>query len=293
MNKLEETYDHFSRYNKIFDTDAIVEIVRYLIISNKLNEYLYQIKFHEQSDIIAENSFCCASVDQNNRLMNINIKDIEQDIKLNTERYSHLFKKEELIYFQNSVILHSLLHEIEHVLQVKNMDDGSLESNIVKWSTAITVPEEDIKSKKMTMEDIKKAIAKKQMLYNLNYPLCPVERWAELNSFGKLIELNKHLNNIQGINEVYKFLSVYQQIKGYKKIDERIISPTLRYLLNLGYEKELQTLSWFKGDNAETDMSCMKTFSYDDRIYFGFPLHSIEVRDKCLEFKCDQKRLIK
>ena len=59
--------------------------------------------------------------------------------------------------------------------------------------------------------------AKKQMLYNLNYPLCPVERWAELNSFGKLIELNKHLNNIQGINEVYKFLSVYQQIKGYKK----------------------------------------------------------------------------
>ena len=84
----------------------------------------------------------------------------------------------------------------------------------------------------------------KQALYNANYKYCPLERWAELNSFGKIITINGHLDNIQGINDVFRLLTTYQELKGYKAEDGRIYSPTLRYLINTGNDPELYTLDF-------------------------------------------------
>lgn len=297
MNKIEEIYQKFSSKGQIIDCDSIIEIVKYLIKTNQLERYLQKVKFNKRSQTFSKKELNPASYDNSNRQLNINIEDIEENVRTEERFYGHNLTQQELQFFRNIIIIQSILHEIEHVKQVKMIDDNpTLESEICKWSTAITIPEEIFNKNKKDpnyMEEIRKQIAIKQALYIQNYKYCPPERWAELNSFNKIITMNSNLDNFQMINDIYRFLIAIQEIKGYSLNNGRIISPTLRYLINLGYEDQLRNYAWYLGNNTDTDRKIISCFDYQQRLYYGFPLNQEEVKDKCFEYKDGEKRLLK
>ena len=186
---------YYSIKGKIIDQDGIIEIIKYLITSNKLERYLNRVMFHKVSDTYSDQLYNCACMDQNERMLHIYIKDIMSALQLETNRYSHLFKKEELIFFSNACLIQNLLHEIEHVIQNKEMEEkDSLEAKIARWSSLIVykdVSPEELEKKKAILDEKKQIIQQEEKdaysVYTMNH-----------DAYNKLLDLDK--NNKAAIN---------------------------------------------------------------------------------------------
>lgn len=276
-NILDIIYDYSKKY-KILDETAI----------NKIMDELFRINdFQDISFNVITNK-----VPFNRDLGTLDYKDIyiylynlNKKIKKNDYRIeSHL--EEELPLFEkfirmNCVILLTCLHECEHVLQDKMLEDkndDTLEKKLIRIESDYL---DSIEQRLIHYDPIDKALcfipdyiflAKSKRIYDFNYDISLLERLANLNAYEKIKLMLKEIEN-----ELTKLMALMDQIILTTQMETYVDKwgPTLLFFDKIGYYSrayQYESLS----------------IPYEDRIRFGLNLTDEEYetnKEKILKIK--------
>lgn len=159
--------------------------------------------------------------------------------------------KDKLLAF-NIFVLQILLHELEHVIQNKKIDNfNNLESRILYYSNTL---EQSLKSKDVY----------NNFLYNLN----PIEIEAEFNSISTIMKLNI-LTNLQPLYSLFYNRKLHLCTRNYFNNNGTIVFPA--YIFFNCDKKYKEVLSFLETMN-------IKNHRLDQRLSLGLKVSSSEFK---------------
>lgn len=191
-------------------------------------------------------------------------------------------------FYTSSIITQRLLHEIDHAIQAKRMNE--LPTKVDK----LDIETELLRIYKYDEEEVKKAIIRykktrklydknkikeKRELYLKYYSYDLLERQAQIYSLTmikKMITpLKEQLPNLYKI-ELYQLLE--ESLTGYEEPFTEIKSPTLEHLKALNYLDKLQELEIYHTDYQRLITNMINQYSLKTRLNLGLPLKETEYK---------------
>lgn len=267
MNEeLLKLYYDYSINGKIADKDYIVKFIS--IISNYFNfsKYLTSILFVSSED--NTDNKVLASYDLNIKKI-IYYSDIVDEIVKNNYGYERLVSKKEQIFYKNAIISTILLHELEHISQIKNMLEASnIESDILRLSRLVKTGDNETYNRNKMNESIQ--------TYNMFYEFAPEERLAEINAHTDMYRIIEPIKNlVPNVVKTEEILALKNRLKGYK-YESKLISPTIFYLHSLGKKKDLEKRPWYDVSLKVATKKSQELFELDKRLELGLPINHLE-----------------
>lgn len=278
MNEVYKLFEEYSQNNKLFCKKAITKIINIIKERYELEQYLEEISIEERNPNYKELGKSCGGYDMYNHTMYIYTRDLKARVKSKLYQYGLVIDPKEYIYFENVYILYVLFHELEHVIQVKQMkESNNVTSDILRITEKIEIYEDDfienLYKQGLSTEQVRDYFQKRQDIYHANYGDCPMERFADINACIKLkylVDLNGSLNSISNFLQT---LIYFFMIRAYKNRDS---SPTLRYITNIGEKSQLNKFDWYDEDKDKCLLNCQTEYAINDRVCYGFPISDEE-----------------
>lgn len=225
----------------------------------------------------------------------------------NMLKYSN-FSKEMWYKMLYDKIIHSSLHEREHIQQFELMFsffNQTFEKELLRY-TNIFYDDEIINLAKKSLRQEKKKVndctmnGKMEELYELVggiyhecYDMLPIERLAEIRTYEKMM-------NIYGGHIGYEFFYSISEmslkksfLKGYKLSKDIVQSPTIVVLEKISSEVKHDVIpfSWYSDDKKECLDNVLNQFSFEDRLLYGLPITPDEYNNQEKELKKFEKKL--
>ena len=107
--------------------------------------------------------------------------------------------------------------------------------------------------------------------------ILPDERLAEIKSHeGVASVLTEISSEVPNLIEFENACILESKLRGYTFDKERIISPTIDYLISTDKSFALQKFEWFNKDSRACLKNVQSLFSLDERLTYGLPIDSSE-----------------
>lgn len=264
-NILDMLYDYSNR-TILFDEQAVSRILDILI-----SEYNLDVKHAINKDFGMERGYFLGdTVHILLNHMNSGLLNGKYCINAKVEQNLPPFYK---FFRMNLEILHTCMHELEHALQEKYYyeKNKSVEQQLIADEIHFVKNLQELSIYYDAIEKIETGIPrtieliKAKIFYNLNYNRSIIERFAEIHSTEKILQMlesvRKDLSIIYRLEEYYLYKVMLQS---YKNSPE---GPSIKFLFNLGYPNRA---FYYRG----LDLSS------DERLYYGFDLSSEELEEK-------------
>lgn len=262
MNKIEylkirRILENYFKSGKYIDDKFIYEIIEIVAKSRKFNSMIDNVNIFNQ----CQKEGISGSYSPIEKEINIILPD------KNIELFDY-----------NTTVLHILLHELEHVGQHKKCIESkkdTFETGLLSTCFAANNYNETIK-KRLQNNDIEKyeyfSVIEKLKFYEMYskiiekcYELLPSERQAEINSFSYMIELLKNIENKDKLENI-KLNYLIRKLMGYKKQDDKVLSPTYElYRIILDFIKQPELLEKY----YERFDSVSENMGLEERLYYG------------------------
>ncbi len=272
--RIKRILENYFKYDKYIDEQFIYEMIEIIVKSRKFNSMINNVNIFNRCQEEGISGFY-SPIDKE-----INIVLPDKNIEL---------------FDYNTTILHILLHELEHVGQHKKCIESkndTLETSLLSTCFKPNNYNEMIK-KRLQNNDINKdeyfSVIEKLKFYEMYskiinecYELLPSERQAEINSFSYMIELLKNIKNVQYEDKIEKIKLNYlvRKVMGYKKQDDKVLSPTYElYRIILDFIKQPQLLKKY----YETFDLASRNMSLEERLYYGLNISCDEYDKQQLE----------
>lgn len=237
---------------KLPDRNFINEVVNTVIEYYELNSFISNIEYNY--NYIASYSFISKVLKFD--IDNI-IKSIDDRLKRSTSIYNlnelKLLERYELTCYET---IYTILHELEHVKQVKlvkTTDKNNLEVALIKDSIYM--------------------LSINQGLYKKNHDIFPIERMAVIRSNSSIIEMLKlDSDTANSLSSIYiKRCNSYK--KDYYSNDN---FPLLEYVTSTNSELYYENILINKKNTKKILRKSKKNLSLNDRIILGLPITTNE-----------------
>lgn len=260
MDDILDIFIDYTYKNKVFDISAINKIFNILLVNHNFDgKITYVITKKKNIDnTLGEFDFNST----------IYICYYEMLKRLRQKAYLSKFEKNdslsniEITGRKNAFILHTILHEIEHIKQIESVKDirnKSLETKLYQYEINHMRPHDDILDIGIIKFYLK--ILRCNIVYKRDYHLSFMERMANINALEEiknlLAKLGSELNNIYDAQS--DMLNEYI-VAEYKK---NLIGPTTRFIYNLGYSRDF---------TQEDLLNINENFNFDNRLRYGFKI---------------------
>lgn len=258
-NILDIIYEYSSNYRLLDDTaiEKIIDIARSELDLSNVKRTDKRISF-KKAPLATYNCFS----------ESVNIYPIAIGRYLSGDKYkSRLRLEDELDKLQkcfrkNLVILHMILHELEHANQFLRSDSPTLEMQLVDLEIKYMFDMSDKDDGFCVLPIIDKVKESKKRGENLKrlYPISFIERMANINALVRIVEMVKKLDD-DTLNELYNELLLCLYMHSYS---DECDSPTKRF-----YEG-------IKRNYRFANIIGKYDLGYEDRLRYGLKLSPLE-----------------
>lgn len=198
-----------------------------------------------------------------------------------------LLSKIEQIFYKNILIVQIILHELEHARQNKiAFEEETLEGRLCYFDGMNFVALNSLDSA-LDYLDYEERVNNYYRYYKNNYEHSPIERLAEINSYQKLLnalrKIEEFIPNLVNLEDANK---LEQMLLGYDFRANIIISskirpsPTIQYLQGLGVD--MNSFDWYDEIPQKCFELSRKYYSLNDRLKYGLPVNDFEFGE-CLK----------
>lgn len=280
-NVLDLLYE-YSRLGREVDKDFSKKVIQIVSKEQELQKYLRKVKFQT----IPEEEKCPLMYNFGRYMLQVDQCKLEQYyFRTRNEMLTQSYSEFELTLAANSLVLHGLLHDLEHANQLKKSRlNESFEHKLLSICLfyANELSKEDIFSRHLILRhgvflnpDLYHNFKLTCQLKEQYDRLCPTERMANIQAAREINEFLKKLGKIENIEKVIElFFSVLETfyMKGYS---ETCLAPTENYL------EDVQKLG-FRGieklfnQDFYTSLEETKNFPLEERLMLGLPISSDE-----------------
>ncbi len=245
----------YTNQKKLFDEETIVEMANILKSYYDVSNYVKAIIFDKE-----EKDFAYYNGD--NLIMGFNLENCQ--LFINTIPENNVLER-------NLIYIEILFHEFEHVLNDKKCD----------------TPNEEL----TPFECVEKDLLTFERDYRINFLPYNVktdfmrytyeERSAYLNSIEKVTELLEKMNCIE-LMEIYtlKYMNTFLERYEFLTINNQNlpISPIVHFYERFNKDEFAKKYWWYDENPEKCLKKCSKVFSFNDRMYFGFPISPKELK---------------
>lgn len=199
-------YD-YSVKGRVVDASLIEEVIDLSVKEKRLKDYVANIQFTSEK-VETNNGLVLASYSRSNKRITL-CWPVAMELNLLLKKYHRLFNSFEQSLCYNVFIIKAILHELEHVYQIKILNEASNNSKYAQ----IMRETYNLSSLEISSEDESKVF---DLIYQTHYRIIPSERLAEINSGFEMLEVLKQIQAI--IPNLYEFVAtVYLEdcLSGY------------------------------------------------------------------------------
>lgn len=278
-------YDYY-KSNKNIDKNLIEKIVEATVEHKNISSYVNNIYINDAPMKLMGNTFRLAYYDLFSKDITINWRFIEAFLDNCRKKYSPLFEKSELPFFENATVIQPIFHELEHATQNKNynLDSNDIEGQLIKMVFSEKYNFEDPEQaffkyleRGMSERDIIVLMENKRKLYKKYYEYNPVERLAEIRSYEMVA--NVFISMKDKVPNVYNFEYmnyVKKLLLGYKYHDNLVFSPTVAYINAIANEDKLEHGELYEQMLNKISLLELKEQSLISRLSLGLPVSNEE-----------------
>lgn len=243
MDELKKLFISYSKEHQNMSVDGIGIIIAFLAAEYGLNDYIDSYKIVDYVGDGAERIHKITKYDPENKQILISREALKRAIKYEKIDFNHItFASEDENYFiTNTVIIESIIHEIEKISQIKLMKKNNIEANILRYATVNSA-------------------------YTNNNP---AERVATINSWKKINELVKDIKQYPRVIQYCNRKLDEAEKEGYYDINNNFIEEGPTY--NFCYEIEkpkIQKVNFIKS----LEQMKKKFVGTDVKILYGLPV---------------------
>lgn len=240
MENILDIVYNYSRQNKLLDKFAIRYILLELLDEEKL-DYI-TIEIDDKDKILYLNNKLATFKSNTIKVFLSRINEyIASDNYKTNYKNEYILNRFQKCLRKNLIILQTLMHENEHVLQFHKEKENTIEDNLTNLELEFIDETENImENKNIGLFKRLNEFKKNKNLYNNNYQISFLERMADINSYQNVLSLIEPIKN--EAREVYDLendLLLESIMKNYKNIMD---APSIRFFINIGKLDELNKL---------------------------------------------------
>lgn len=248
----------YSLNRQFADEKFILYVFNFLVKKYNLFSYAKNIKIENLSydNSLGEYFF-------NEKMVYIYINSLISNIskshlKCNLDRYEYYFNV-------NLNVVRVIFHELNHALQFKRMNSNINNEERILCEICLRNTDDMVNNSSLDIKD--KNIEKRLMaIHESLYMFNSFERMAEFDTIDTIYKMIEPEKLIPKKNKLIFYLYRLQFIlKGH---NNNYYSPTIKYLNEMGYNKDLENL----GFNSESIDNVFLKYNFNERIYYGFPI---------------------
>ena len=257
----------YSKNGLIVDKEFIERFVQLeLQIKKSSAAYIQNVNIYSKH---ASEEYALANYNYGN--LNVYIDKIYEKIET-LYRALELFSDVEKLFLANVNISQLLLHEIEHAAQEQKIFvSRTIEGDILRFCHGRnTNYDRDFEFTKKIQTNPQWLL----MCVKENYFCVPYERLAEMYSCDEMLSILGYFPELfPNLLELFSIKKLSSLIIGYLDEKESLISPTIKYLQEIGMDKYLVDCSWYnENDFSSLSANYMSQFNLMERLKYGFPI---------------------
>lgn len=242
-------YD-YSANRKIGDISFIEDLINIVSQTSGLQSYIKKLLIYSDREEKSLSFNGIAKYDLDTKYISINLLKVYSRMMKNIKEYSGMFTNNEMFLHMNLYISQIVLHELEHIKQLKRIDMGYNDLNTQLLSLSF----KDITS----------------INYKQNYYYVPCEREAEIMSYLTLINsLNPIKEKAPNLCDYYYASYIQRLISGYSYEE---LSPTLYFMNNMNYMSEWKNFDFYSKDDNQLLINLQSGYSLPNRLLYGLPI---------------------
>lgn len=270
MKEILKIVNYYSLNKRFADEEFVYSICNILIKEGGLSSYINEIQI--KNDKYPD---CYGEYFNNLNKVNIYLEHIIDDFSKSSLKFN--IKSNEYYFYINLIVLRIIIHEFNHAKQYQKLNSIKNDEETFLYEICTRTLEEIFIHSKIPIKNSKD-------YYNLEYIkdglyiINPMERMAELNSLSYIRRLILSSKEIpQKINDIFCLAQINLILKGHKN---EYLSPTIKFLDEMGYENDLSKFKFYDGVyDGVIDKEFLESFmkyKYLDRIYYGYPIKKEE-----------------
>lgn len=266
MKEILKIVNYYSLNKRFADEEFVYSICNILIKEGGISSYINEIQI--KNDKYPD---CYGEYFNNLNKVNIYLEHIIDDFSKSSLKFN--IKSNEYYFYINLIVLRIIIHEFNHAKQYQKLNSIKNDEETFLCEICTRTLEEIFIHSKIPIKNSKD-------YYNLEYIkdglyiINPMERMAELNSLSYIRRLILSSKEIpQKINDIFCLAQINLILKGHKN---EYLSPTIKFLDEMGYENDLSKFKFYDGVIDKEFLESFMKYKYLDRIYYGYPIKKEE-----------------
>lgn len=286
LELLKLIYD-YSRNGLIADKHFIDKVVEIVVDNRRLHSFVNKVDFVNELNKI-DDRYVLAVYNPHLGLISVDYQSLGIYMD-DMSGYDGLFLDFEQIMFKNILITQVLLHELEHALQYRQVNDesdNSIETELSRVSFKMWSLTSDLGLMNKICDDDELynqfLVYKKlhETLLSKCYEVDPSERFADINSYKILAFICDEIrNSIPNLSEFIDTTYLESLLRGYKEISKKDECPTKLYLEKMKHIRLWKNFDFYSEDNAELLTNINDKYDLVKRLYLGLPIFYEEYKD--------------
>ncbi len=286
LELLKLIYD-YSRNGLIADKHFIDKVVDIVVINRNLHSFVKQVDF--TNELNKEDSRLVLAVYDatlNSILVDYQSLGIFMD---DMSGYDDLFLDFEQIMFRNVLVTQVILHELEHALQYRHVNDefdNSIETKLSRVSFKLWMLTSDYELMRKVCNDDELynqfLIYKEshETLLSKCYEVDPSERFADINSYKILAFICDEIrNSIPNLSEFIDTTYLESLLRGYKETYKKEECPTKIFLKEMKHISVWKKFDFYSQDSDELLANINDRYDLVRKLHLGLPISHEEYKD--------------
>lgn len=271
---------NYSINAKLADPNFVDKLVEIIVNHKNLNEYVKDIHFYEGEQLMENNKIQLASYNIVDRFMAFNVATIREYLEIYGRNYSSYFSDVEQMFYNNLLISHIILHELEHADQNKKYNSAihNTENTLIRIAFRGSylfkdplVCFKELTNMGYTLSQIDIMLKQRRNLYKEYYNYNPTERLADIKSYNTLAKSLSHLKKQMPNLYEYEYINYMKSlISGYDL--DTLQAPTITYVGALGFPNDWSKFHFYDEDPQIMMDQIFDQHSFIERLAFGLPV---------------------
>jgi len=218
--------------------------------------------------------------------MGINTTTMGMYIESCNTNFGSTFSDIEQIFYNNFLISHVVLHELEHACQNKKYNSllKDTETTLIRmaFSNVYSLKDtkefiEKLQSEGYTPEQVYHYLKNEVELYKKYYKYNPSERLAEIKTYDTLVKVANHIQKeIPNLCE-YEFYNYLKSLLcGYEVSDDVLCIPTITYINGMEYRQKWSEFDFYDPNPNAMNAKLFNQHPFIERLSFGLPVTAEE-----------------
>ena len=286
LELLKLIYD-YSRNGLIADKHFIDKVVEKVVSKIGLHSFVNKVDFVNELNKI-DNRYVLAVYNPHLGLISVDYQSLSIYMD-DMSGYDDLFLDFEQIMFRNILITQVLLHELEHALQYRQVNDesdNSIETELSRVSFKMWSLTSDLGLMNKICDDDELynqfLVYKKlhETLLAKCYEVDPSERFADISSYKILAFIcNEIRNSIPNLSEFIDTTYLESLLRGYKETYKKEECPTEIFLKEMKHISVWKKFDFYSQDSDELLANINDRYDLVRKLHLGLPISHEEYKD--------------